>query len=109
MDFDKKKILDAQIRKEQYRSDAIAATIKKLEEQGYTITGHLGIGTYGAVVEISEYMFGTNLAAKIILQEKVTENEIKIWPELFHENILSLNSVNRVPEAGTFVFFYGKA
>ena len=106
---DGKKVLDGQMRKEQYRREAIAATIKMLENRGFTVTGNLGIGSYGAVVEISDYMFRTNLAAKIILQEKVTENEIKIWPELFHENILSLNSVNRVPEAGTFVFFYGKA
>ena len=70
--------------------------------------GKIGLGTYGAVVELVHSTLRTKLAGKIVLQEKTTESEVLLWSELQHENILSLNDVFRVSHAGTLVFFMDK-
>ena len=43
-----------------------------------------------------------------MLEEKVTESEIEIWPELQHDKILSLNDVYPVSQRGTLFFFMDK-
>lgn len=90
------------------RKKGIVTAAKALMEMGYEYKGMLGMGAFGAVIRLQHCTQREQIAAKIVLQECVTEGEEEMWQELDYENIVCLNDACCVPEAGTYVFLMDK-
>lgn len=88
-----------------YRFQVIGATIKYLKERHQLEhVKNLGLGFYGAVIEIKRHQMRDSVAAKIVLQESVSESETTLWPVLKHENLLPLLSAKHIPSTYSYVF-----
>ena len=63
-----------------------------LEKKGYTYNKVLGQGGFSTEEEL-EYFDYNKIAAKIMLQEYISDGEMDIWPKLNHENIFPVLKV----------------
>lgn len=90
---------------EEYRRLKVLNTISYLQvHKGYKFVKKVGHGTFGAVIEFYIPDKRCSVAAKIVLQELVSNSESEIWPELGHDNILSLTSVEHITSTSCYVF-----
>lgn len=97
--------MDEKQKNEQHRHNAIRRTILILEKNDYDWISNLGIGSFGAVVELKNRSSQQVIAAKIVLQELITYSEVELWPSLSHDNVVPVIGCRHVPQSGTYVFF----
>lgn len=101
----RKKFKRGSLSKKKYRSQVVMSTLSFLiEHHQYEFSGEVGMGTYGAVVELKHPDRSGNVAAKIVLQEYVTEGEKELWQFLSHENLLPLINAECIPSTYSYVF-----
>lgn len=108
MENARRQFLEGKMTEDEYRRKACIATILALEDHDYFLEGQLGVGTFGIIVELVNTVFRQKVAAKIVLQEYVTESEKEFWPSLEHQNIVALNDMLYFPETNCYVFFMEK-
>lgn len=90
---------------DEYKRVAVLDTITYLKEhKEYEFVKNVGHGTYGAVIELQCPDKTYNVAAKIMLQELVSKSEIDTWPQLAHENVLPLISMEHITPTYCYVF-----
>lgn len=90
---------------DEYRKKAVFKTIDYLiVHNHYKFVKIIGRGTYGEVVELISPYKRRRVAAKIVVQELVSESEKKLWPDLAHENLLPLITAADVPSTHCYVF-----
>lgn len=70
----------------------------------YDFVRVVGHGSFGLVAEIQNRNKYRSLAAKLVLEEHADKNEIEIWPNLGHPNLLPLISVDYIPATCSFVY-----
>ena len=94
--------------KSDYRSKVVKETIFILENNNFSWISNLGSGTYGNVIEIENTSTKKIAAAKIILQQNVTESEKVIWPSLKHNNVIPVTDCYHLPQTHSWVFLMPK-
>lgn len=88
-----------------YRLHLVLKTINYLKVNNkYDFVKKIGQGTFGAVVELICPDKQNHVAAKIVVEELVSKNEINVWPELAHKNIVPLLTVAYVPTTNCYAF-----
>lgn len=94
-------LIDAKI----YGEKVIKKTIQLFEILNYEYIKMLGQGTFGSVLEIRNKHKNISIAAKIVLDDQVSKNEVNIWPLLKHENIVPVIAVQECKATHTCIFF----
>ena len=90
------------------KMDAKELTIKTLEYLNYEYVKSLGDGRIGNVIEVKSPHSKKRIAVKIVIEEDVMENELKVWPKLSHPNIVRLISSNYIDAGRAYIFLMEK-
>ena len=90
------------------KTDAKNFTIKTLEYLNYEFVKSLGNGRIGNIIEVKSPYSKKSTAVRIVLEEDVMENELKVWPKLTHPNIVRLISSNYIDAGRCYIFLMEK-
>ena len=88
--------------------DAEESVLKVLKSLNYEFVKTLGQGRIGSVIEVKSPYSKQTIAIKIVKEEDLMENELKIWPRLSHPNIVNLISSNYIDAARSYIFLMKK-
>ena len=88
--------------------DAEKSVLKVLKSLNYEFVKSLGQGRIGSVIEVKCPYCKQTIAIKIVMEEDLMENELKIWTRLSHPNIVNLISSNYIDAARSYIFLMKK-
>lgn len=105
MESIRKKFAEGVISMKDYILLAVASTVKYLiSNYKFEFVNELGKGAYGHVVELKPPGH-PKVAAKIVIEELASDNEMELWPILCHENLLELIHFEHIETTFSYVFF----